>query len=141
MTTRLPLAGPHMLDTNDLNNQVSTSFTIINQSGGVLLAGALTGGWFVTLVSQAVTPGSILMRSGGMMYNDDFTAYPGRQYMLRIANGGTSALTMLGAGSVTFNGQGVIQPLTYRDYAVTYSITIAKIPFMSIQAFGSGVYP
>lgn len=98
----------------------------------VFNAGDITGvgNDFVTVVSDALTPGILTTRSGAQMFSDIANAVPGLGYALRIVNfQGTSQLTIApGPNVLMFDGawwsqqlaSDSIAPGQFTDYQVQF---------------------
>lgn len=141
MPSTLYPTGVQLVDTAAVLAQTNAKQTAYAAgiTAGTIPAGTITGGDNVTLITAATTPGTQTTRTAAQMYADDPTAYPGRNYRLRISNSGATTFTLAGGTGVTVTGTATVATNTFRDFAVVYGGT-PTAPTVTITNIGLGTY-
>lgn len=131
--------GVRLLDAAEVQAACADVLHTLNQTTGVIPAGVIGGGSFVTVVQSNSTPGTQTTRTAAQMYADDPTSAPTDAYTLRICNAGAGTLTLAGGAGVTVTGTATVATATFRDFNVTYGGT-AQTPTVTITNIGTGTY-
>jgi hypothetical protein len=111
-----------------------------------------TGAAGVTLASEKVAGAiSVILRRSGVTgaASDQLPAaaeivaaapgwQPGQNFQLRVINNNTGILTLTTNTGLTLTGTMTLDPGTFRDFTVSYTVTVAGALAVTFQSIGTG---
>ena len=134
-----PGSGPQLLDPSITSTLSAAPLNTLNQTAGVIPAGIITGGDFITILQTNATPGTQTTRSAQQLYAEDPTAFPNQRFVVRICNSGAGTLTLAGGAGVTVTGTATVATTTFRDFHCVYGGT-QFAPTLTMTNIGTGTY-